>query len=488
MRRETAGLTIFITLVLFSQPAGAENLVPNPGVEEPSADDPSVPEGWETNSWGDVVAEFAWLEAGASGERSVRVDLYSGTYGDAKWETEPFAVPPGGGEYTISDSYRSSAETTLMVLASGGGQEEWLWAATLPPSAIWTEAIGGVVVPNWADQARILHYLQVPGWLETDNSSMTTGDDFIVDPVPGTMVSVVYDDGWVTSYEMAVPIMNGLGLRGTHFIIADWVDKPGYGFDHMTSPQLIELATAGHEIGSHSLSHATLTELSPGELEEQLLDSKERLESFGFNVAGFAPPGGDYNESVIEMLKQHYDYSRTIVQGLNFEPYNIYELKCYIVTEATTVSQIAGWAKNAHDQGGWLILLYHRFGLDTAQDTFVSPSRFQEHMQYLVDAQTTVLPIGEVLGVWEPQDGWEEPAGDVTSGLSLTPPEYDGPKGTGGTGGTGGGGGSSAGGGSAGGGGGGGGCQTGTGPSAPSLLLLLFLLPLFIRSRKNSSI
>jgi len=47
----------------------------------------------------------------------------------------------------------------------------------------------------------------------------------------------------------------------------------------------------GHEIGSHSLNHLSLQRLSPGQLEEELGDSKKFLEdSIGAPVSGFRAP------------------------------------------------------------------------------------------------------------------------------------------------------------------------------------------------------
>jgi len=415
----------FALFCLGSAAAAEENLVPNPSVETPDPDNPDKPHGWDSNQWGDLDTAFIYTQPGHLSERALRLELYSGTEGDAKWWPQPFPVVGQGGAQ-VALFYQADVESEMLVQALGQDDEsQWLWVGAFPPADTWTRAEGTVEFPPWTTQARLMQILSTPGWLETDDYEMVQ-DGTPVDPDPpagAVFVSVAFDDGWVSAYEHAVPIMNARGLRGTHFIHSDWVDKPGYQADHMTSPQLAELAGAGHEIGSHALYHDDLTALSDDDLHHHLSQSKETLEDLGLQVVGFAPPGGDYDARVIDEAGKYYDYLRSIKPGLNRKPYDLFNLKCRVVVDSMTVDQLQEWVDQAAESGDWLVLLYHRFGPEVSADTIVTPARFEEWMDYLVQIDAVVRPMGEHLGVWTPEG--EGPGEEGEEGMSLPRPVFD---------------------------------------------------------------
>lgn len=82
------------------------------------------------------------------------------------------------------------------------------------------------------------------------------------------------------------------------------------------------LAQRGVEIGSHTVSHALLSALSPEQAARELRDSKERIErEIGQPVLGFAFPNGhrgDFTTQHVAMLKQAgYAYACTAEWGAN---------------------------------------------------------------------------------------------------------------------------------------------------------------------------
>jgi peptidoglycan/xylan/chitin deacetylase (PgdA/CDA1 family) len=425
-------LAAFLLGALTSTVASA-NLAPNPSLETPDAQDPEQPAGWESDVWGGVNASFQYLSSGYEGQRSVRVEVTQASgEGDAKWWSSPFSVP-GGGRYLVSDFFRSSAASELLVQALGAsGQSDWFSVKVLPPGSSWTPVSGVVELPSWTVSVQLAHVLRTKGWLETDSFALAPDTvPFPTDGGPPTdtlaadlnlhvgpaLVSVAFDDGWLSSYVHAVAIMNNLGLRGSHYIIAGWVDKPGYQSDYLTSEQLTELSLAGHEIGSHSLYHDNMTELSDSDLTANLVESKKILEQLGLRVAGFVPPGGAMNQKVLDGAKENYSYLRTVEAGLNFSPYDIYHLKCIVVLNTTPLAEIADWVQRASAEGGWLILLYHRFSPQAPAETYVTPTAFQAQMDYLIRVGAKVLPIGEVLNVWTRPD----PPPPIETGRSLPP-------------------------------------------------------------------
>lgn len=440
--------SLLLAVLLYASPCMA-NLVPNYSVEEVNPEDDSLPFGWVHSDWGDYEATFDYTVDGFYGFRALKVaGSQFGLEGDAKWKSSMIEVEAGGGAYVVSDYYRADVETELTVLAQAdGGLEQWLTAKKVPPSADWALADGEVTLPPWATHVQVMHIISGTGWLVTDAYSLVKGtlpddpenpDD--PDPVTpsetsGAKVSVVTDDGFNSFHTRGFPIMEKYDIRGTHFIHSDWVDKDGWNHgedSHMASDKLKDLANAGHEIGSHAREHpedvAVFADYSSSELEDQLSGSKDRLEGFGFDVVGFAPPGGSFDDQVTQAVKDHYKYMRTIEEGMNLPGYDPYRLKCYTVYDTTTVEQLDGWVKDAAAKKGWVVLLYHRFS-DDPEDlaapggTFVAPDKFDEQMSYLADSGATVEPMGEILGEWSPSkvsDNEGNGSGGGSGGSSLS--------------------------------------------------------------------
>ncbi len=93
--------------------------------------------------------------------------------------------------------------------------------------------------------------------------------------------------------------------RTTAFVVSEIAD------DH---PGAVgAFVDAGHEVGSHTHTHRLLTDLSPAERREELVRSKERLETVtGASVAGFRAPAFDFGDdhfAAIEAADYAYDAS-----------------------------------------------------------------------------------------------------------------------------------------------------------------------------------
>ena len=141
------------------------------------------------------------------------------------------------------------------------------------------------------------------------------------------IVSLVFDDGYLTQYKIAYPEMEKHDYTGTLYILAN---STGLfeGKELMTFDQAREIQDLGWEIGSHGLNHQVLTTLSHYELEMQLKLSKEILEEEGFDVKTFVFPKGYFNEKVINETKKNYLASRALTEGFNdLNNLDLYNLK-----------------------------------------------------------------------------------------------------------------------------------------------------------------
>jgi len=107
---------------------------------------------------------------------------------------------------------------------------------------------------------------------------------------------VTFDDGHISNYDLALPLMEGLGIRAIFFITTDWMGAE----NRMSEAQVRELFRMGHQIGSHSCTHAFLSECSDHQLHNELLTSRKRLEDLlGCSITTISIPYGSWDRRVL---------------------------------------------------------------------------------------------------------------------------------------------------------------------------------------------
>lgn len=124
-------------------------------------------------------------------------------------------------------------------------------------------------------------------------------------PLPPRPVAITFDDGYADTYHRAAPLLEQYGFRATLFLVADRVGQyndwePDGVADAGRLPLLDwpaarDLAGRDFALGSHSRTHAGLTDLRDAELREEVAGSRRLLEErLGLPVRFFAYP---FNET-----------------------------------------------------------------------------------------------------------------------------------------------------------------------------------------------
>jgi peptidoglycan/xylan/chitin deacetylase (PgdA/CDA1 family) len=131
--------------------------------------------------------------------------------------------------------------------------------------------------------------------------------------IPAKSAVVSIDDGYISGYSVAWPILKKFGYPFTMFIYTDYVKGgPKSGGQSITWEQLGEMRDAGVDIQSHTVSHSSLN-ARKGKTDEQYLawlkneisGSKELLEQhLGIQIKAIAYPYGLHNDAVREAVKQ----------------------------------------------------------------------------------------------------------------------------------------------------------------------------------------
>jgi peptidoglycan/xylan/chitin deacetylase (PgdA/CDA1 family) len=145
--------------------------------------------------------------------------------------------------------------------------------------------------------------------------------DAVHDPPARRTVVITFDDAYHSVIDRALPILSQFGLPATVFTVTGFADSD----DPMTWPgidgwlggpyepelapmswdELGQLAAAGWEVGSHTVTHPRLTTLDDAKLAEELTRSREVCsERTGTECRSLAFPYGDYDDRVVAATKE----------------------------------------------------------------------------------------------------------------------------------------------------------------------------------------
>ncbi|MGA7158728.1 MAG: polysaccharide deacetylase family protein [Acidobacteriaceae bacterium] len=135
---------------------------------------------------------------------------------------------------------------------------------------------------------------------------------------------ITFDDGHISNFEIALPLLQARVLTARFFITAGWTgNKP----DYMGWPELRSLLASGQLIGAHGYSHTLLTHCAPEQLEKELRGARLLLEDkLGTSITTMSLPGGRYNQPILRACREA-GYSRVYTS----EPAAVREPKDYTV-------------------------------------------------------------------------------------------------------------------------------------------------------------
>lgn len=114
------------------------------------------------------------------------------------------------------------------------------------------------------------------------------------------VVTTSWDDGDLHDLKLA-ELLASRKLPGTFYVPTGSLGKAST----MSPAHLRELASAGFEIGAHTVTHPILSDLRGAALTREVVECKQVLEeTLGSEVPSFAYPKGRGNSAVVTQLKQ----------------------------------------------------------------------------------------------------------------------------------------------------------------------------------------
>ena len=243
-----------------------------------------------------------------------------------------------------------------------------------------------------------------------------------------------FDDNRKSQFTQVKPILDKYGFKATFYVVCKYLDnKKGY----MNWTELETLHKEGHDIGSHTMNHANLSDSSIKSLEYQIGNSKECLQEHGINATTFAYPfdkGWD-NKTVVNIVSKYYDLARTASSPLTFLHCDGWKDKstqtdCRTYTKNGKLNyanrySIRAWSHDLsrkvnsydnsalfdrfiqvvnsqfeHNKNGTVtaipIIIYHRAGDTETIDYNTDVDLFKNEMKYLHDGKFIVLTMSDL--------------------------------------------------------------------------------------------
>ena len=210
---------------------------------------------------------------------------------------------------------------------------------------------GLVVAPE--DFARQMQFLAFLGYT---GLSMNDLLPYLEGKKEGKVFGITFDDGYENNLTFALPILKRHGFSATCYIVADrigltndWdIVRNVRQVPLMTQAQLQAWVDGGQEVGSHTLTHPNLAELSESAQQIEIEQSRKKLESIVQQEGGvkhFCYPFGALNEySVHATQAAGYITATTTVRGrASNRNDNLLLLPRVLVSRTTSLFHL--WAK-----------------------------------------------------------------------------------------------------------------------------------------------
>ena len=262
---------------------------------------------------------------------------------------------------------------------------------------------------------------------------VTFGESVTIKPTNNKVVILNFDDNRKSQFTQVKPVLDKYGFKATFYVVCKYLDnKKGF----MNWTELETLYKEGHNVGSHTMNHANLSQSSKKSLEYQIGQSKECLQEHGINATSFAYPfdKGSDNKTVINIVSKYYELARTASSPLTYlhcdgwkDKSNQTDCRTYTNNGKLNYANqysIRGWShdlsrrENSYDDPALYdrfiqvvnsqsnynmkgtikaipIIIYHRAG-DKGTDYNTDLDLFDKEMKYLHNGNFTVLTMADL--------------------------------------------------------------------------------------------
>jgi peptidoglycan/xylan/chitin deacetylase (PgdA/CDA1 family) len=207
-------------------------------------------------------------------------------------------------------------------------------------------------------------------------------------------VIFTFDDGLSSLYTQAYNYMKTRNVRGTGYIVTDWVN----GANQVTWAQLQEMYGAGWTIGNHTQSHTTLTTLSEADQEAAMLGARTALNAHGIaNTDYIDYPGGSYDANTLTAMANLGMHSgRTLLNFNLISPVaHPFELPQKSIGSSTTLATAQSWLDTAKARQEIITLVFHGISATPGTNDW-NIDRFQSLVNYCIQQGIPIITMDDL--------------------------------------------------------------------------------------------
>lgn len=226
----------------------------------------------------------------------------------------------------------------------------------------------------------------------------------------GAVIAFTFDDGCLSDYELAWPVLKEYGIRGTSYIAPIYQDE-GKKFT-MTWEQIREMADYGWVLGCHTYAHVDLSVMTQKEIVDSMKKVNEAFVREGLSIpAVHAYPYGRYNEDVIQAIKPFRKQARKAYYESKFvdpdstDPYQIDCISADMQTEKRLMEKEA-LVDKACAESAVIVFRCHCLYKSEVNDmgewvVQTDSALFKKLVEYCVEKDCRFVTMTELMGMYD---------------------------------------------------------------------------------------
>ncbi|MBO5237160.1 MAG: polysaccharide deacetylase family protein [Lachnospiraceae bacterium] len=207
-----------------------------------------------------------------------------------------------------------------------------------------------------------------------------------------------FDDGHMSHYEQAYNIFRKAGVVGCLALSISCLKNN----TRITIEQALEMQENGWEILSHSMNHIRMSTPLPVEvMVTEIATCKYLLEQEGFHIKQYITPMSECHESMIPLLREHYDAAFTVYKNSAEEsveqlvmqrPVQKYRLHRACLTKHS-LEELKNYVDYVAENDSWLVFYDHDLGVGTN----ITAQMLAELVDYCKQKHVDIVTSSEAL-------------------------------------------------------------------------------------------
>ncbi len=175
-------------------------------------------------------------------------------------------------------------------------------------------------------------------------------------------LSICFDDfpknAWTTGGE----ILDSFSVRATYYVSGGLLRSSYRGIPHFDETDLLQVRSAGHEIGCHTFDHVNALQTPIAAFRQSIRKNQDFIETLlpGYRMHTFAYPFGDSSLSAQTATRQTFRASRSVLPAANADRIELSSLAAFgLESRQRNTYDLSRLVDVAAQNKQWLIFYTH---------------------------------------------------------------------------------------------------------------------------------